>query len=128
MLSSATVEPTLPATDMQRAKDFYQNKLGLQLKESNDEAEALTFACGNGTSLVVYKRGAPPKAENTAAHFRVSGLEAEMQALRDKGVVFEEYDYPTLKTVNGVADMGGIKGAWFKDSEGNIIGLTELAA
>jgi len=127
MLGNATVEPTLPATDMERAKDFYQNKLGLALKESNEEAMAMTFAAGNGTSLVVYKRGDPPKAENTACHFRVSDLEAEVQALKGKGVVFQEYDFPGLKTVNSIATMGEIKGAWFKDSEGNIIGITEEA-
>lgn len=125
MLSNATVEPTLPATDLDRAKAFYQDKLGFVLKENNEAAGALTFACGNGTSLVVYKRGDPPKAENTAAHFRVGDLEAEVQALKGKGVVFEEYDYPSLKTVNSIATMGGVKGAWFKDSEGNILGMTE---
>src|SRR6185369_12985853 len=102
MLSDAKVEPTLPATDIERAKDFYQNKLGLQLLENNEQAGALTFACGNGTSLVVYKRGDPPKAENTAAHFRVSDIQSEVQGLKGKGVIFEEYDYPQLKTVDSI--------------------------
>lgn len=127
MLSTAKVEPTLPATDLDRAKDFYQNKLGLQLVEDNGEAGALTFAAGSGTSLVVYKRGDSPKAENTAAHFRVADIEAEVKDLKSRGIVFEEYDYPSLKTVDSIATMGGVKGAWFKDSEGNILGMTQAS-
>ena len=125
MLSSAIIQPTLPATDLDRAKKFYEEKLGFSPSGKSDQ-ETLEYQCGSGTSFIVYKRPAPPKAENTAAHFRVADLEAEVKELKGRGVVFEEYDYPQLKTVDSIATMGDVKGAWFKDSEGNIIGLTEV--
>jgi hypothetical protein len=62
----------------------------------------------------------------TAATFIVSDTSAAVEELRGKGVTFEEYDMPGLKTVDGIAEMDGVKGAWFKDSEGNILSLTEM--
>ena len=74
---------------------------------------------------MLYKRAAT-KADNTAAGFLVDDLEATMKELRAKGVKFEEYDFPGLKTVNGIATTDGEKGAWFKDTEGNILALAEM--
>lgn len=124
MLSNASVSPTLPALDLARARKFYKEKLGL--KESGNQMEGgVTFEAGGGTKLFIYERP-PVKVEHTLANFLVEDLQAEMAELRSRGVVFEEYDFPGLKTVNGVATWGKIKAAWFKDSEGNILGLTEV--
>lgn len=124
MLSTAPIGPTLPASDIERAKKFYTEKLGLK-EASAQEPGGVTFECGQGTKLYVYERP-PVKVEHTLASFMVTDIEAEMTDLRSRGVVFEEYDMPGLKTANGVADMNGFKGAWFKDSEGNILALGQM--
>src|SRR6185369_10032292 len=124
MLSTAPVSPTLPVSDIERAKKFYTEKLGLK-EAASPEPGGVTFECGQGTQLYIYERP-PVKVEHTLASFMVNDIEAEMSDLRNRGVVFEEYDIPGLKTVNGVADMGGFKAAWFKDSEGNILALGQM--
>ena len=128
MLTNAPVTPTLPATDIERAKKFYMEKLGLKLspKQMHGGDNAM-FECGKGSMLFIYQRP-PSPAQHTLAHFSVDNLEAEMKDLREKGVVFEEYDFPGLKTVNGIATTDdGYKSAWFKDSEGNILALGQMA-
>jgi predicted enzyme related to lactoylglutathione lyase len=124
MLSNAPISPTLPAVDIERAKKFYTEKVGLKEAEAQ-EPGGVTFECGQGTHLYIYQRPAI-KVEHTLASFMVADLEAEMSDLRSRGVVFEEYDFPGLKTVNGVANMQGFKAAWFKDSEGNIVGIGQM--
>ncbi|MBI2023959.1 VOC family protein [Candidatus Giovannonibacteria bacterium] len=119
MLGDYEVMANLPAVDLGRAKEFYEDKLGLKcIKE--DEYQ-ITLEAANDTKINLYKR-APTKADHTAAaFFGIEDLEDLVSDLRNSGVVFEEYDMPGLKTVNGIATMGDIKAAWFKDSEGNII-------
>jgi len=123
MLNNAPVTAILPVVDMQRARKFYEDTLGLPVKEEL-AADHLLYECGEGTALLIYKRG-QTKADHTAAGFWVQDLDAEMAELRNKGVVFEEYDFPGLKTANGVATIGNEKSAWFKDPEGNILALTQ---
>ncbi len=125
MLTNAPVAPTLPVVDMERAKQFYTEKLGLKLSSAQDDVGGMMFDCGEGTKLFLYQRG-QTKADNTAASFKVDNVEAEVAELRGKGVVFEEYDFPGLKTENGIATIGKTKGAWFKDTEGNILAVTEM--
>jgi hypothetical protein len=74
----------------------------------------------------VYTLRGAGQATHTLAAWRVSDLDAAMADLRDQGVTFEQYDLPGLETVDGVAQWGRLRGAWFKDSEGNILGLTQL--
>ena len=83
------------------------------------------FECGNGTGMELYQRS-PSKADHTVATFVVSNVEDEVNALRGKGVIFEEYDMPEIKTQNGIATQGSVKAAWFKDSEGNILCIHEI--
>ena len=109
MLANSPVRPTIPVVDLDRAKRFYETTMGLNI-----------FECGNGTSIELYQR-APSKADHTVATFEVSNIEEEVNALRGKGVVFEEYDTPEIRTDNGIAKQGPVKAAWFKDSEGNIL-------
>ena len=125
MLSKASVRPTLPVVEMKRARQFYEGKLGLKVIKT-DPSGALLQA-GNGTSLYIYQRG-QTKADHTVAAFTVKDVEAEVNELKAKGVKFEEYDMPAMgiKTVNGVATMGEYKAAWFKDTEGNILGLSNM--
>lgn len=125
MLSKATVHGVLPASDLERAKKFYEGVLGLKPVEGVVCPGCIFYEAKEGTFLV-YETQAPGGGA-TALGFAVTDLAGEMADLRKRGVVFEEYDLPGLKTVNGVADMAGIaKSAWFKDSEGNIISLNEM--
>ena len=112
-----------PQRDIARAKAFYVEKVGLTVEFENDGGVLLN--AGGGTQLFIYPFG-KPTAQNTVAGFQVSDIEAVVNKLRSKGVSFEEYDLPGLKTVNGIAETNGIKGAFFKDSEGNILGLTQM--
>ena len=115
---------TLPAANIERAKKFYSEKLGMN-PESVEPDGSLRYECG-GTGFLVYQSQYAGTAKNTAVGFRTDNLEKDMRELRSKGVVFEEYDIPGLKTDHGVATIGDFKGAWFKDSEGNIVALNEM--
>ncbi len=123
MLKNQTVAATLPATDLNRAISFYRDKLGLSINTDNPGI-ALCEA-GQGTSFVIYERG-PTKADHTVLTFSVPDIETEVADLRQKGIVFEEYDVPDLKTVDGISTTGNAKAAWFKDTEGNIIGIAQM--
>ena len=126
MLGNVSVAPTLPVVDMERAKRFYHEKLGL--KVLNESPAGTVFECGNGTTLLIYQRGAT-KADHTAAGFQFTdsaAFDAAVSGLKDLGVVFEDYDMPDIKTVDGIATMGPLKGAWLKDTEGNILGLAYM--
>ena len=132
MLTNKPVNPTLPAVDLKRARQFYEEKLGLKVV-IDDPIVGLMLMAGENTYLYLYQRAAT-KAEHTVAQFHVDDLAAEVKELQSKGITFEEYDIPEmgLKTMNGIAKMsspeGEIKGAWFKDTEGNILALVELSA
>ena len=126
MLSNAMVCPTLPAVDLKRARKFYEETIGLKVV-MEDPSPGIMLQCGKGTMLYVYQRGAT-KADHTVASFMVDNIEAEVKELRAKGVKFEEYDIPAmgLKTVKGITTLGKEKSAWFKDTEGNILSVTQL--
>ncbi len=127
MLSESPVRTTIPAVDLDRAKSFYSTKLGLTPLNASMKDVAL-FECGGGTRIELYRR-APTKADHTVATFEVGDIEAEVSSLRLKGIVFEEYDMPVagIHTVNGIATLGSLKSAWFKDSEGNILCVHQMA-
>jgi predicted enzyme related to lactoylglutathione lyase len=121
----------LRAEDFDRAKRFYTEVLGLTLThEAAGPPQEGIFSAGEGTMICIYGRPGLPAPQNTALAFRVpvDGFEAFVETLRDRGVVFEEYDIPGigLKTIHGITEMNGRKRAWFKDSEGNIIGLVSM--
>ena len=126
MLANAPVAAILPAVDLERAKKFYKEKLGLQPIDTPDLGGAM-FECGQGTQLYLYQRDTATKADHTVAGWQVENIEEVVRALRERGVVFEQYDLPGLKTdERGIATMGSSKGAWFKDSEGNILWIGEF--
>lgn len=123
MLSQSPVCPVLPAKDLNRARQFYTEKLGLKETASNDPGGTM-FEAGEGSKIYMYERP-PVTVEHTQASFLVKDLAAEMAELRGRGVKFEEYDMPGLKTNDGVVEMDGFKSAWFKDSEDNILVLNQ---
>jgi len=110
---------TLPAQDMERAKAFYRDKLGLT--PTQEDPGGLRYELAAGTVFGVFPSRGKPSGTHTQIGIEVEDVEEAVKDLQSKGVRFEEYDTPGLKTVNGVADIGGTKAAWFKDSEGNLL-------
>jgi len=127
MLASSPVAVTLPAVDLKRAKKFYSKNLGLTPVELGDLNDyAALFDAGKDTQIFIYPREAT-KAEHTAATFVVQDIESTVSGLTKNGVVFEQYDLDEFKTdERGIATMGETQGAWFKDTEGNIIALMTM--
>jgi catechol 2,3-dioxygenase-like lactoylglutathione lyase family enzyme len=120
MLEINDVYATIPAKDLERAKSYYADKLGL--KPSEERPEALRYRCGNG-GFELFESSGAASGDHTQLGWDVDDLEAAVAELRGRGVVFEEYDLPGFKTVNGIAEIAGEKGAWFKDSEGNLLAI-----
>lgn len=121
MLANSKPISMLPVVEMSRARRFYEETLGLPKGDARPNGETV-YETGGGR-FALYPRQTPTKADHTALSFEVQDLGAEMKALRSRGVRFEEYDYPGLKTENGVCVLGSEKAAWFKDPEGNILCL-----
>ncbi len=114
----------LPASDIERAKSWYADHLGL--KPTYEDQGGVQYTTGDGTEFWVYPSQFAGTNQATAMGFMAKDLSAEMDDLKSRGVTFQEYDIPGVKTVGGVAEFGeGERGAWFKDSEGNIIALFE---
>jgi catechol 2,3-dioxygenase-like lactoylglutathione lyase family enzyme len=120
MLDRSDVYATIPAQDLERAKSFYANKLGLKPQE--ERPEGLRYRCGQGGFLLFQSSG-EPSGTHTQLGWDVDDIEAAVATLRENGVVFEEYDMPGFKTVDGIAEIAGEKGAWFKDSEANLLAI-----
>jgi catechol 2,3-dioxygenase-like lactoylglutathione lyase family enzyme len=126
MLGSHRVFATIPATDMARAKRWYEEKLGL--KPVSEVPAGAVYRLGGGTGFLLYPTQFAGKAPNTLMGIESSDVAGEVAALNKKGVVFEEYDMPGLNTVNSIATFGDLKGAWFRDSEGNILSIASPPA
>ncbi|MFC7847626.1 VOC family protein [Arthrobacter sp. NPDC057388] len=124
MLKDTAVAAVLPAKDVGRAKGFYRDKLGLEPIENADDN--VMYECGNGTRFLLYQTDNAGTAKNTQMGWVTDDVERDVQELRGRGVVFEEYDFPGVKTENGIATSDAGKAAWFLDSEGNILSLFEM--
>ena len=124
MLRSHQVRPTIPASDLTRARAWYADKLGLNAEY--EEAEALLYRSGDGSEFLLFSSASAGTARHQLAAWVVDDLRAEVAELRERGVDFEEYDSPGLRTVNGIAATPVGHAAWFKDSEGNVLTITQL--
>ena len=122
MLPNLEVHATVPAVDIERAKKFYTEKLGFKAEVMPG---GLVFRSKNSWFLV-YPTQFAGTAQHTLIGWETKSIEQDVKDLRQRGIVFEEYDYPGLKTVNGIAAIGTDRAAWFKDSEGNILGLIQM--
>jgi catechol 2,3-dioxygenase-like lactoylglutathione lyase family enzyme len=128
MLEHSDVATRLPARDLQRARRFYSEKLGLEPVE--ERPGGLRYRCGHSFFALFESAGAA-SGDHTQMGWEVTDIESTVAALRTRGVVFEEYDLPGLRTVNGIAEIDGNypskgiaeKGAWFRDCEGNLLGI-----
>ncbi|MFM0694629.1 VOC family protein [Paraburkholderia graminis] len=132
MLEESDVSTRLPAQDLARARAFYSSKLGLEPVE--ERPGGLRYRCGSGYFTLFQSTGSASGA-HTQMGWEVGDIEATVAELRRRGVTFEEYDLPGLKTVNGIALIrgnypsraaSGEKGAWFRDSEGNLLGIGQV--
>jgi catechol 2,3-dioxygenase-like lactoylglutathione lyase family enzyme len=113
----------LCSMDLGRSQEFYEQRVGLRLSPETIPNHLL-FECGDGTTLLVYGRPRPNQADHTQVRFWSNDVESDVRDLSARGVVFEEYDFPTLKTIDHVATTAGIgKSAWFKDPDGNTLAL-----
>jgi catechol 2,3-dioxygenase-like lactoylglutathione lyase family enzyme len=128
MLSNAEIAAIVPVSDIDRAIEFYGNALGLEMqarREDLPENREAEFRAGNG-SLLAYESVGAGQSRHTVAGFRVGDLDAVVASLRDRGVVFEEYDTPNLKTENGIAAIGDVRAAWCRDPDGNILAIESV--
>ena len=123
MLKSAPIVPYIPVKDVARARTFYEQKIGLIPRE--EYAGGVFYECGQGSVVFMYPSPGAGTSKASTAFWSVDDIAAEVAALRSRGVVFEEYDMPGIKTVDGIATGGGAKTAWFKDTEGNILAVSE---
>jgi catechol 2,3-dioxygenase-like lactoylglutathione lyase family enzyme len=123
-----SVATRLPAQDLERARRWYREKLGLEPAE--ERPGGLWYRLG-ATSFVLFTSTGEPSGDHTQMAFDVADIEAAVRELRDRGVEFEDVDAPGLHTVGGIADIDGNypskgtgeRGAWFRDSEGNLLGV-----
>jgi catechol 2,3-dioxygenase-like lactoylglutathione lyase family enzyme len=128
MLSDARVASRIPCQDLDRARAFYAEKLGLEPSEEREGG--LRYRCASGEFALFASAGAA-SGQSTQMGFEVDDIEATVAELKARGVVFEEVDVPGLRTVDGIADIEGNypskgigeRAAWFRDSEGNLLGI-----
>jgi len=120
VLKDLHVHATVAASDLDRARRFYEEKLGLT--PAREEPGGLIYEQKDSWFLLYPSRGAGT-AQHTVMGFTTDDIEREVADLKARGEVFEEYDFPGLKTENSIARTGSVCSAWFKDTEGNILGL-----
>jgi catechol 2,3-dioxygenase-like lactoylglutathione lyase family enzyme len=125
-LSSHRVSPQVAVSDMARAREFYEGKLGLSAGRSPNE-RTVAYPCGSGTALHVYESPAHAgKATGTVARWDVDDLDRAVDDLTRRGVAFEQYDEPVETNAKGIHDSGYGRVAWFKDPDGNVFALEEV--
>jgi catechol-2,3-dioxygenase len=125
MLNDSLVTANVPAADLDRARSFYADKLGLVPADENPGG--LVYTAGGGTTFFLYETEYAGQAGHTIAQFHVASVADEVRDLEAKGVTFEHYDMPGVSWDGSVASMEGMgHAAWFKDSEGNILCIDEM--
>ena len=123
LLQRALVTCMLPVKDLDRARRFYEQGLGLQAGEAKPDGK-FVYRCG-GAEIALFPKSEGTKAEHTALSFKVDDIGAAIRDLQSRGVAFADYDFPGFKTVDHVCVLWSEKAAWFEDSEGNLLCLHE---
>jgi catechol 2,3-dioxygenase-like lactoylglutathione lyase family enzyme len=125
MLASASTHTMIAVSDLGRADEFYRATLGLTVADA-PPGGAIRYETGGDTWFLVYESSFAGTAKSTCMRFEVDDLDRVVKELRERGIVFEEYDLPGLKTVDGIAHHeSGARGAWFKDPDGNILSIVD---
>lgn len=127
-LSDSKVTATAAVSDLSRAKEFYEGKLGLSASGGSEDAQVVVYDCGEGSELLVYVSEHAGKATATVATWNVSGLERLVDDLTARGVEFEQYDEPLNTDEKGILHSEEGDVAWFKDPDGNVIAVGEFAS
>jgi len=122
MLGATMIVATIPVGDLERARVFYGDTLGLTLLREN--AASIRFQCGANSEVSVFRRPSTV-TQHTLAHFEVVDIEATVRELEAKGVAFVDYTEGPLRTTGHIAQMGPARGAWFRDPDGNFLGLRQ---
>ena len=122
MLKTAPIRAYIPARDIARARKFYEQVVGLTPKE--EYAGGVIYECG-GTEVFMYPTKNAGTSQASQAYWQVEDVEAEVAELKSRGVVFEQYNMPGIEMRNSIAVAGGAKTAWFKDTEGNILAVSQ---
>lgn len=124
MLQDAPMYAYIPAKDLARARRFYEEKVGLKATQQTNGG--VVYAFGKGTAAFLYPTPNAGTSQASQAFWAVEDVDAEIAALKARGVVFEQYDeMPGERSPQGAVTAGGAKAAWFKDSEGNIMALIQ---
>ena len=123
MLQKYPLYAYIPARDVERARRFYEEKLGLTPGE--EVAGGVAYEFGGGTACFLYPTPNAGTSQASQAFWQVEDIEREVAELKKRGVKFEEYDMPGMKGKNSIYAGGGARAAWFKDSEGNILALIQ---
>jgi catechol 2,3-dioxygenase-like lactoylglutathione lyase family enzyme len=123
MLQKSPMYAYIPATNVARARQFYEQKLGFN--PGREIAGGVHYECGEGTGAFLYPTPNAGTSQASQAFWQVEDVEREVAELEARGVTFEEYDMPGLRTKNGIFTGGGAKTAWFKDTEGNILAVVQ---
>jgi predicted enzyme related to lactoylglutathione lyase len=123
MLSDARYETSLPCSDLERAKAFYSDKLGLT--PASEQAAGVLYEGHDGTRFLLFSSTGSASGSHSQMGFMVADIDAEVRDLKQRGVRFEEYDFPGFDEATGIASVGGARAAWFKDSEGNLLGIIQ---
>ena len=123
MLQHAPMYAYIPARDIDRARRFYEGKLGLQA--SLEVSGGVVYECGKGTACFLYATPNAGTSKASQAFWDVEDIEREVTELKRRGVAFERYDDLPNVDANGISTAGGARAAWFKDSEGNIMALVQ---
>lgn len=126
MLSSARTYATLPAADLDRARRFYEETLGFVPVDV--QPRGVRYEGAGGARFLVFPSSGRASGSHTQIGFQVDDITAEVAELRSRGVVFETYEMPEFDRQTMIATFQAIRSAWFKDSEGNLIGLVQLPA
>jgi predicted enzyme related to lactoylglutathione lyase len=123
MLQNSPMYAYIPAKDVGRARRFYEEKLGFKPQQQLSGGVVYQFA--DETACFLYPTPNAGTSQASQAFWQVDDVESEVAELKARGVNFEEYDMPGMKTRNGIATAGGAKAAWFKDTEGNILAVVQ---
>lgn len=126
MLAGARYSAALPCRDLARAKRFYADKLGLV--PADEQPDRLFYQGRHGTEFLLFESSGMPSGSSDQMRFSVADIDAEVRDLKEAGVQFEEFDFPGFDKTTSIAWAGDHRAAWFKDSEGNLLLIVQLAA
>ena len=123
MLQNSPMYAYIPAKDVSRARKFYEGTLGFKVKA--ETAGGVVYAFGNGTSCFLYPTPNAGTSKASQAFWQVEDVEQEVAELKERGVKFEDFGVPGVKSGDGIVTAGGARAAWFKDTEGNILAVIQ---